>query len=132
MMRVSRKRLSIIAWLRGNITPEQIDYVAFYDKPLRKFERLLETYLAYAPAGYRSFRKAMPVWLQQKLYMPREIRTGCVIVIEDVSFSPSIMSLTRPVHFFRHRLRMLRYSRWTVLANGRRRRWVLVVEIRLS
>jgi carbamoyltransferase len=61
---------------QGNITPEQIDYVAFYDKPLRKFERLLETYLAYAPAGYRSFRKAMPVWLQQKLYMPREIRTG--------------------------------------------------------
>ncbi len=61
---------------QANITPEQIDYVAFYDKPLRKFERLLETYLAYAPAGYRSFRKAMPVWLQQKLYMPREIRTG--------------------------------------------------------
>ena len=60
---------------QANITPEQIDYVAFYDKPLRKFERLLETYLAYAPAGYRSFRKAMPVWLQQKLYMPREIRT---------------------------------------------------------
>lgn len=61
---------------QANITPEQIDYVAFYDKPLRKFERLLETYLAYAPAGYRSFRKAMPVWLQQKLYMPREIRAG--------------------------------------------------------
>jgi carbamoyltransferase len=61
---------------QANITPEQIHYVAFYDKPLRKFERLLETYLAYAPAGYRSFRKAMPVWLQQKLYMPREIRTG--------------------------------------------------------
>jgi carbamoyltransferase len=61
---------------QANISPEQIHYVAFYDKPLRKFERLLETYLAYAPAGYRSFRKAMPVWLQQKLYMPRELRAG--------------------------------------------------------
>src|SRR3954467_3135938 len=41
---------------------DQLDYVAFYDKPLTKFERLLETYLAYAPAGLRSFRMAMPVW----------------------------------------------------------------------
>ena len=53
-----------------------MDYVGFYDKPLRKFERLLETYLSYAPFGYRSFRRAMPVWLRQKLYMPREIRKG--------------------------------------------------------
>src|SRR5213078_1858825 len=41
---------------------DQIDYVAFYDKPLAKFERLLETYLAFAPLGFRSFRLAMPVW----------------------------------------------------------------------
>ncbi len=58
------------------MTADQLDYVSFYDKPLRKFERLLETYLSYAPFGYRSFRKAMPVWLRQKLYMPREIRKG--------------------------------------------------------
>jgi len=60
----------------AGITPEQLDYVAFYDKPLRKFERLLETYLAFVPAGYRSFRKAMPLWLNQKLYTPRAIRQG--------------------------------------------------------
>jgi len=60
----------------AGITPEQLDYVTFYDKPLRKFERLLETYLAFAPAGYRSFRKAMPLWLNQKLYTPRAIRQG--------------------------------------------------------
>jgi len=60
----------------AGLTPADLDYVGFYDKPLRKFERLLETYLSYAPAGYRSFRKAMPLWLNQKLYMPRELRRG--------------------------------------------------------
>ncbi len=60
----------------AGLTASQLDYVGFYDKPLRKFERLVETYLSYAPLGYRSFRKAMPLWLQQKLYMPREIRKG--------------------------------------------------------
>ncbi|HXC49861.1 MAG TPA: carbamoyltransferase [Candidatus Limnocylindrales bacterium] len=53
-----------------------LDHVVFYDKPLLKFERLLETYLAYAPAGFPSFLRAMPLWLRQKLYIPREIRKG--------------------------------------------------------
>ena len=51
----------------------QIDYVGFYDKPLLKFDRLLETYLAFAPQGFRSFAKAMPPWLGQKLHLPREM-----------------------------------------------------------
>jgi carbamoyltransferase len=46
-----------------------LDHVVFYDKPLVKFERLLETYLAYAPRGFRSFVMAMPVWLKEKLYL---------------------------------------------------------------
>jgi carbamoyltransferase len=58
----------------GGITPEEIDHVVFYDKPLLKFDRLLETYLAYAPAGLRSFMMAMPLWLKTKLHLPREIR----------------------------------------------------------
>lgn len=45
-----------------------VDYVAFYEKPLPKFERLIETYLAFAPAGFPSFRTAMPVWIKQKLF----------------------------------------------------------------
>ncbi len=45
-----------------------VDYVAFYDKPFLKFERLLETYLAFAPRGFASFRMAMPVWLREKLF----------------------------------------------------------------
>ena len=60
----------------AGITPEQLDYVGFYDKPVTKFERLLETYLAFVPAGYRSFRQAMPLWLKQKLHLPRELSRG--------------------------------------------------------
>jgi len=58
----------------GSIQPEALDYIAFYDKPLTKFDRLLETYLAYAPAGFRSFRLAMPLWLKDKLHMRRTLR----------------------------------------------------------
>ncbi len=67
-----------IAYCLGEagLSPDDLDYVAFYDKPLTKFERLLETYLAYAPSGFRSFRLAMPLWLKDKLYMRRTIRRG--------------------------------------------------------
>ena len=58
----------------AGLTPEQLDYVVFYDKPLLKFDRLLETYLAFAPAGLQSFMMAMPLWLKTKLHLPREIR----------------------------------------------------------
>ena len=47
----------------------QVDHIAFYDKPFLKFERLLETYVAFAPKGFQSFRMAMPVWLQEKLFL---------------------------------------------------------------
>ena len=47
------------------------DYVVFYDKPFLKFERLVETYLAFAPRGFASFVKAMPVWLGEKLFQKR-------------------------------------------------------------
>ena len=58
----------------GGITPEQLDYVVFYDKPLLKFDRLIETYVSFAPAGLRSFMMAMPLWVKTKLHLPREIR----------------------------------------------------------
>ena len=59
----------------AGINAEQLDYVGFYDKPLLKFDRLLETYLDYAPAGFRSFLKSMPLWMKEKLWMPDLIRT---------------------------------------------------------
>ena len=58
----------------AGLAPDQLDYVGFYDKPLVKFERLLETYLDYAPAGFQSFALAMPLWLKEKLWLPDLIR----------------------------------------------------------
>src|ERR1700733_11516660 len=58
----------------AGLSARDLDYVVFYEKPLRKFERLLETYLAFAPAGLRSFAMAMPVWLKEKLFLPRQLR----------------------------------------------------------
>ncbi|MFV1966343.1 MAG: carbamoyltransferase [Pirellulaceae bacterium] len=58
------------------LRPEDLDYVGFYDKPFLKFERLLETYLAFAPRGFLSFLQAMPVWLRQKLHLRRELHRG--------------------------------------------------------
>lgn len=61
---------AIAACLRqANVALSQVDLVAFYDKPFLKFERLLETYVAFAPSGFASFRTAMPVWLREKLFL---------------------------------------------------------------
>src|SRR5580658_7352383 len=53
---------------QGGITLDQLDQVVFYDKPFLKFERLLETYLAFAPAGLRSFAMALPMWVREKAF----------------------------------------------------------------
>ncbi|MBT3479913.1 MAG: hypothetical protein HN457_00570, partial [Opitutales bacterium] len=58
----------------SKMTAREVDYIAFYEKPFLKFDRLIETYLAYAPRGFRSFCKAMPQWLRTKLHHPRVIR----------------------------------------------------------
>jgi len=58
----------------SGIKLEQIDHVVFYDKPFLKFERLLETYLAFVPRGFRSFRMALPVWIKEKLFQKRLLR----------------------------------------------------------
>jgi len=55
----------------GNLSLSDIDYIAFYEKPFLKFERLLETYLAFAPRGFKSFCMAMPVWLRDKLFQKK-------------------------------------------------------------
>ena len=59
----------------ANLTARELDYVGFYDKPLLKFDRLLETYLDYSPSGFSSFLKSMPLWMSEKLWMPDLIRT---------------------------------------------------------
>jgi carbamoyltransferase len=58
----------------AGITVDQVDCVGFYDKPLLKFERILETYLGVAPAGFRSFLMAGPLWIKEKLYQDRQLK----------------------------------------------------------
>jgi carbamoyltransferase len=82
--RFSRKKhdsdfpIQAIEWCleKAEIRPESLDYVAFYDKPFLKFDRLLESHLAYAPRSFESFARAMPIWLKQKLWIPREMRAA--------------------------------------------------------
>ena len=58
----------------AGITLADIDHVAFYDKPFLKFERLMETYVAFAPRGFKSFSKAIPIWLKEKLFQKKLLR----------------------------------------------------------
>jgi carbamoyltransferase len=58
----------------AGLTPAELSYVAYYEKPLIKFERLLETYLAFTPHGFRSYAMAMPVWIKEKLFLKRNMR----------------------------------------------------------
>ncbi len=60
----------------AGLSPAELDHVGFYEKPLLKFDRLLDTYLSYAPLGFQSFLKAMPQWVGQKLHLRREIQRG--------------------------------------------------------
>ncbi len=60
----------------SGLQASDLDLVTFYDKPLLKFDRLLETYIAYAPSGFKLFQMGMPLWLRQKLHTPRELDAG--------------------------------------------------------
>jgi carbamoyltransferase len=60
----------------ADVAAHELDHVVFFEKPLAKFDRLLETYLAFAPRGFASFREAMPLWLRHRLWIPRELDKG--------------------------------------------------------
>ena len=55
----------------ANLKLSEIDHIVFFEKPFLKFERLLETYLAFAPAGFKSFSLSMPIWLREKLFQKK-------------------------------------------------------------
>ena len=79
------------------ISPEQVDTVAFYDKPFLKFERLLETYHSFSPKGLVSFIKVMPVWIKDKLFMRRVISKE----LEELGFN-SKYNMVFPEHHLSH------------------------------
>src|SRR6266481_3243909 len=98
------------AALRG-----RIGHVAFYEKPLVKFERLLETYLSYAPRGFQSFVTAMPVWLKDKLFLQSTLRKELAAVFGcSVAQLPPLLSSQAPTIG-------QRCSAWTAWASGQRR-----------
>lgn len=83
----------------GKISLDEVDHIVFFEKPFLKFERLLETYLANAPAGFRSFRTAMPVWLKEKLFQ----KVGLVNALKK--FSPdAAKSIEARLLFSEHHL----------------------------
>jgi len=60
----------------ADIRLEEVNHVVFYDKPFIKFERLLETYIAFAPKGFKSFLKSMPIWLKEKLFLKKLLHSN--------------------------------------------------------
>jgi len=91
-------RQAVMACLQqARVRPHEIDYVAFYDKPFLKFERLLETYLAFAPRGFSSFRHALPLWLKEKLFQ------RSLLVRELKAVEPTVAWDTR-LRFSEHHL----------------------------
>ncbi|CAG0961803.1 partial 7-O-carbamoyltransferase, partial [Rhodocyclaceae bacterium] len=75
----------------AGIDASGIDHVAFYDKPFLKFERLLETYLAFAPRGFASFRMAIPVWLREKLFLKDLLAKELKAFAPDVDWSARLL-----------------------------------------
>ncbi|HEY0273735.1 MAG TPA: carbamoyltransferase N-terminal domain-containing protein, partial [Chitinophaga sp.] len=81
----------------AGISFADVTAIAFYDKPFLKFERLLETYHAFAPRGLRSFLAAMPVWIKEKLFMRRLLRKACKAL-----GAPAGIPLYFPEHHLSH------------------------------
>jgi carbamoyltransferase len=83
----------------GGLTIDELDAIVFYDKPLLKFERLLETYYAFAPKGLRSFLKAIPVWLNEKMFLKKLIYDG---LKEVGTYEKRNVKLFFPEHHLSH------------------------------
>lgn len=84
----------------AGITLAEIDYIVFYDKPLLKFERLLETYLSYAPKGFRSFMVAIPIWLKEKLFLKKTLKRSFAALsgIKESDLPPQLFTEHHQAH----------------------------------
>ena len=83
----------------AGLSIDELDAIAFYDKPFLKFERLLETYLSFAPKGVRSFITAMPVWLKEKMFLKKQIYDGLKEIEE---YDKAKVALLFPEHHLSH------------------------------
>ena len=75
----------------GGLAPADIDHVVFYEKPFLKFERLLETYVAFAPRGWRSFATAMPLWIRDKLFQKDALRSELAAEAPDADWNARLL-----------------------------------------
>ena len=95
----------------ANINANQISYVIFYEKPFLKFERLLETYLAFAPKGFKSFAMAMPLWIKDKLFQKSQLIKDLINILGEkqtgmtVYYFLSIIYRMQPVPFIHRPLK---------------------------
>ncbi|HIN39619.1 MAG TPA: hypothetical protein EYM84_05040, partial [Flavobacteriales bacterium] len=84
---------------QAGLSIDELDAIVFYDKPLLKFERLLETYYAFAPKGLKSFLKAIPVWLNEKMFLKKLIYDG---LKEIEPYDKKKVKLLFPEHHLSH------------------------------
>jgi len=89
----------------AGLTLDEIDNVVFYDKPFLKFERLLETYHAFAPMGFRSFVTAMPLWLKEKLFQKRQLIQALQTLAPQFAVEKLLFSEHHLSHFIPRRSR---------------------------
>ena len=75
----------------GNIRAHELDNVVFYEKPFVKFERLIETYITFAPRGFPSFLKAMPLWLKEKLFLKRLLRDQLAVLDDKIDWDKRLL-----------------------------------------
>jgi carbamoyltransferase len=87
---------------QAGISLSEVDYVVFYDKPLIKFERLLETYLAEAPAGFKSFVMAVPLWLKEKLFLKRLLADSLLTVDAQLTKNDILPKIMFSEHHLSH------------------------------
>jgi carbamoyltransferase len=80
----------------GHCTISDVDYVVFYEKPFLKFERLLETYVGFAPRGYQSFAMAIPLWLREKLFQKDIIRRELQAFAPDFDWQNKLLFTEHP------------------------------------
>ena len=83
-----------------NIHPNELDYIVFYDKPFLKFERILETYLAFAPKGFKSFSKSLPLWIKDKLFQ----KTNIINSLKKLWGDNVVTELSKKLLFSEHHL----------------------------
>jgi carbamoyltransferase len=81
----------------AGLNTDDLDYVAFYDKPFSKFERLLKTYLAFAPSGFASFREAMPIWIKEKIFQKHRL-------IKELQYLDSSVDWSQRLIFSEHHI----------------------------